>query len=323
MFTIRPFDASDADYAIFAAIDTAYYPYPLGEETLRHFDATRSPDLLFHRDMIERDGQVIAFGEYGHLQWAYHPDKYNFYLVVHPNHEHPDIRPLYFEHVLRALADRAPLALTAGSLEHKEAHTRFLLDNGFKETMRMQLSELDVSAFDPAKFAHVPEKMRALNIRIVTLTELKTIDPNWKQALYDLEYAIVEDVPATEADFKMSPEEFESMMLDNPNTLEDGWFIALDGDRYVGTSRVWRNPASARQLDGSLTGVIRPYRRKGIATALKLRLIAFARQYGAAIILTSNEANNPMYALNLALGFQPRPAWINYEKPLRAAEPAT
>jgi hypothetical protein len=35
------------------------------------------------------------------------------------------------------------------------------------------------------------------------------------------------------------------------------------------------------------------------------------------LIETYNEENNPMYALNLALGFKPQPAWLEFEKRLK------
>ncbi len=314
-FTIRPFDTSHADYEAMTAIDTAFYPYPLGLETFKHIDDSRPADLFYHRDMIECAGQIVAFGEYGHVWYAYHPDKYRFYLVVHPNHEHPDIRPMYLAHVMRVLADRHPLALFGSTIEGKPVDRSFLHENGFVEIMRTQLSELKVQGFDPAPFAHVAEKVRTDGIEIITLIELQARDPDWKHNLYDLEQALIQDVPST-GEQKQTFEDYVKQFLECPTMLPDGWFVALDGEQLVGTSRAFRNPAKTDQLDGSLTGVIRSHRRRGIATALKLRLIRFAQEYGAAIMLTSNEENNPIYTLNRALGFTPQPAWIDYEKVL-------
>jgi hypothetical protein len=65
MFTIRPFDYSEADYAALHAIDAAAYPeYKMSLADWRHLDATLDPEFLFCREMIERDGGVVAFGEY-------------------------------------------------------------------------------------------------------------------------------------------------------------------------------------------------------------------------------------------------------------------
>jgi predicted GNAT family acetyltransferase len=65
-----------------------------------------------------------------------------------------------------------------------------------------------------------------------------------------------------------------------------------------------------------MTGVKRAYRRKGIATALKLRTVAFAQVQGAHLLMTSNNSANPMYQLNLKLGFQTYDAEIKLVKPM-------
>jgi GNAT superfamily N-acetyltransferase len=80
----------------------------------------------------------------------------------------------------------------------------------------------------------------------------------------------------------------------------------------VGMSNLWVNDTTYARLDTGLTGVVRSHRRRGIATALKLRTIAYAQQRGARTIEAGNEEHSPMYQLNLRLGFCPRPAWVSY-----------
>ncbi len=82
---------------------------------------------------------------------------------------------------------------------------------------------------------------------------------------------------------------------------------------------MWVNPANPSKVYVGVTGVARAYRRRGIATVLKLRTIQFAQEVGARWIETENEENNPMYQLNLKLGFRPIPAWLVYEKKLGAS----
>ncbi len=56
-----------------------------------------------------------------------------------------------------------------------------------------------------------------------------------------------------------------------------------------------------------MTGVRREYRGRGIALALKLLAIRFARSVGAQEITTSNDSlNAPMLAVNRKLGYQPQ-----------------
>jgi hypothetical protein len=45
-------------------------------------------------------------------------------------------------------------------------------------------------------------------------------------------------------------------------------------------------------------------------------VIAYAQQRGATRIVTNNEENNPMYQINVKLGFKPTPAWLELHKRL-------
>ena len=66
-----------------------------------------------------------------------------------------------------------------------------------------------------------------------------------------------------------------------------------------------------------LTGVLRSHRRRGIALALKLLTFKYAQAQGVRYIETGNEENNPMYDLNVMLGFTPKPQWLEYRKEIK------
>jgi RimJ/RimL family protein N-acetyltransferase len=173
-----------------------------------------------------------------------------------------------------------------------------------------------VPAFDPTPYAGLEDRLRAGGITIATLRDLAA-DPNRDRKLYDLEWELQQDVPAAEDLTRADFEKWLEVTIQAPMCLPNGYLVAVEGDKYVGMSNLWGDRASDMLYTG-LTGVKRSHRRRGIATALKVRAIAFARANGNPIIKTNNEINNrPMLSINERLGFVPQPAWIQFEKRLR------
>jgi GNAT superfamily N-acetyltransferase len=79
---------------------------------------------------------------------------------------------------------------------------------------------------------------------------------------------------------------------------------------------------AADALYADITSVVPDHRRRKIATALKVFSAKYALEQGYHYIETDtdndtdNEEDNPMYTLNLKLGFEPLPAWVYYKKEL-------
>jgi mycothiol synthase len=209
--------------------------------------------------------------------------------------------------------------LESGAKEDDTTRVKFLLEKGFRQVMRSPSAALCVSGADPEVFAPYGERLAEEKICIFTLAQLYELEPEWKRKLRDLRWAIVEDVPSTEPFAKPTLTEFDEMILQDPELDEDAFFIAIAAaGSFVGMSNLWRKEPTGKRFGAGLTGVVRAYRRPGIATALKVRTIEYARSVGAETIVTSHEENNPMYTLNLKLGFEPKPAWISYQETVDA-----
>lgn len=319
MFLIRSFEPTDAEYDAVAAIERAVWPdTSKTADIFRHRDASHDPQYLFQRLVIPVNDEIIAFAEYGETAWSYEPGKYYFGIAVHPHYERRGIGSVAYDHIVSALRRREPKPqlLVTHTREDKPQSIRFLEKRRFQSVMRWIISELDLATYDDARFAGLEEKLCAQGIQIRPLPDLQSSDSDWQHKIWELDWALTLDEPLPSPPTKRPFQQFLQQEFEDPNFWPQGWFIALDRGRYVGMSQINQNEADPEQFRTGFTGVARGYRRRGIATALKLRAIDVARQAGAKSVRAGNEESNPMYQINVQLGFQMVTASVAYEKTL-------
>lgn len=321
--TIRPFQETAADYARLVEVLNAMWPdVSTSAEAMIHGDQARDRNYFYQRVMVDADGQSAATGMAGETPWSYQPGKYRMEIDVHPNWRERGIGTALYDHLMGIINKREPVPtlLESGSRTDSTQGLSFLEKHGFREVMRWPTSQIDPATFDKEPFNNVIERALASGIEIHTLSELQQTDPNWQRKIYDLDWEGTLDEPSPSAPTQMPIAQFIKTYFGSPEFLPGGWFIAVDkaaaGDRYVGMSQLEKNLVDETQLNTGFTCVSRTHRRQGIAMALKVYALEFAREYGARMIRTGNEEHNPMYQINLKLGFEPQPAWLAFEKQL-------
>jgi GNAT superfamily N-acetyltransferase len=250
----------------------------------------------------------------------YHPRKFLIEVAVRPEYQGQRIGAALYDQLLAELAPLEPVSLRVPHVRADMARgIRFLQDRGFVESMRTWESRLDLVGFDPAHYADVDEKLKAQGISIEPITNLSR-DPERNRKLHDLNLAIHLDLPQPEPMTPISYEFFVDRVINDPTMIPEAWLIALHEGHYVGSSNLWRSSEPADLYIG-LTGVIREYRRRGIALGLKLRAIAWARENGCAVLKTWNESNNrAILSMNERLGFVKQPVWMSWIKVLHPVE---
>lgn len=315
---IRVFDSTDADYKAAVEINNMLWPEWLQSvEGMKADDATRDPEYYFQRLIWEEDGQVVAFASVGESAWSHKPGKYFIYIQVRPDHQRRGIGSAFYDHIMELLSgcETRAAKLTTDTREDMDEYIRFLTKRGFKQTQRQEVSRLDTADFDSEAFDVYRGRAGSHGLTIVTAAELSRTDRKWKRNLYDLVWEILKDVPTPDP-LTRRPYDQWAKQFDHPAFFPESWFIALDGDDYVGMTSLWLALADQNRLYVGLTGTLRPYRRKGIATELKVHAIELARDRGVSYLLTDNEENNPMYDLNLKLGFHRMPGWLSFANEL-------
>jgi len=107
-------------------------------------------------------------------------------------------------------------------------------------------------------------------------------------------------------------------VTDHPTTIPEAFLIACRGEEYVGLTYLRRVPGLPYILSQALTGVTRQARGLGIATALKVAGIEWARAEGIQEIRTWNSQRNPrMISINERFGFIREVAMCEFRKDLR------
>ena len=319
MYTIRLFEPTDAEYEAVVAVANATWPDE--QDTVanwKHNDANRTKGRLFQRFTVEDNTQtIVAEAACWESNWAYVAGKYLFEITVHPDYQDQEIEPLCYDHILAFLSKREPkpTKLETYTREDKSRRIAFLEDRGYKVMMREANSQIDLAGYDFSPFEAVRQKVTAQGIDLLDLVETQARDKNWMKSNYDLHTAIVHDIPNTDEITPQPIEEF-AKGYDHPNFLKEANFFALDGDQWVGLSTLWKDAVQTDKCWVGVTGILPSHRRRGIATALKWLTFDYARRNNIRYIVTENEENNPMYDLNVALGFKPLPAWVTYRKEL-------
>lgn len=194
-----------------------------------------------------------------------------------------------------------------------DSRLEVLSKRGYACIQTAPTSLLKLPDFDATRFA---DRVKRCPYPVASLAELDKEGFDWLRPLYDATSEISKDVPDPHDHDPMPFEEYVVMLqtsvIYNPQLM----FVALDGDRIVGYTRVSPSLADPHLVYTGLSGVVRSHRRQGIVTSLKVRAIETLRQMGYDRLLTDNDIANPMYQLNLDLGFQWVWDWVQWQKVL-------
>jgi GNAT superfamily N-acetyltransferase len=191
---------------------------------------------------------------------------------------------------------------------HDHESFRFFDRRGFEKVGGEEAVALEIAE------AEILVSETPLGIRIVSRAEM----PDLVEEMYAVAREAEPDIPGG---VEVRPfDVWRATEIDRPSLRPELTFIALAGDEVVGYAIL---DDLGGELWHRLTGVKRAWRRRGIATALKLAQIHAAKAGGAARLVTTNEERNTaMRGINEALGYRPEPrlSTIVLRGPLLRAE---
>ena len=168
-------------------------------------------------------------------------------------------------------------------LEEDEESRSFARNRGFREAGREYEVVLDTARANVV--ADPPE-----GIALVSLAER----PDLAEAVHAVDCEVVGRRSPARGRRLRAPTfaRWHELYLEGPGAVPDALIAALDGDEVVGYTGLRRRGAISPVAENLLTAVRRPWRRRGIAVALKQEQIARARAAGIEQIYTTNDETN-------------------------------
>jgi GNAT superfamily N-acetyltransferase len=309
---IRPISVAETDYELLCDVRNRVFPdSPTTVAQTRYYDEVRPEALLHQRFEVTRAGEVVAFAAVWEDDWVLEAGRVHFdWWALDPADE-----TAICDAALAWSEDQGKTIITYSTRENYAHRVALIQERGFSQCLRAPISMLDVGGFEPEPWQPVLEKVRGAGVEIFSGVQLAERFPDWQHKLYVLCGHAEEDMPRPEGSPFTWPAFAQWLRyIEGPNWLLGGLFVAVDGDQFVGVTALARQPAKPERLSTTISGVERSHRRRGICTALKLHAIGFARSYGAEEIITDNEENNPMFGINLRLGFTARPAYLIFDR---------
>jgi GNAT superfamily N-acetyltransferase len=223
---------------------------------------------------------------------------------------------------MRELAAFDPIKISTWACAEKTPQTPpYLEKRGWRRGMKIWDSKLDLTSWDPAPFLGAVERAEKQGIGLTSLAALRDRDPDFARKVYEMEREIWQDIPLPDKQTDPGFDWYRRHVIEAPNLYPEAFWLGMDGDRPVGLSCLWKQK-SGNHLGTGLTGTLRAYRKRGLATALKVKALSFAKAKGHPWVKTDNEENNVgMVGINKRLGFVDYPSWQGFELILGPEEP--
>jgi GNAT superfamily N-acetyltransferase len=301
------------DYPQMAYIFNSIYPYySYTKEDIRFEYEKEAKRTNLKAYVVEINGEAVAIAEY-YKSWYKTTDNRNIIglgIYVDSRYQGKGIGSYADEFILKEIRKENVKSVVTHVLNSHINSINFLIKRGFYEIYSYYELELDLEKISIENLHNQCKTFE--NIEVISLKEEKELD---KLKLYELIKTIYHDMPSPLLydfpDFK----EWQESFFNNPYAIFDSFFIAKKGNEYIGFSSL--NKENDEIANQGITGVIKDYRDKGIAKALKLKVIEHAKQKGFKIIRTWNGCSNyKILTLNRKLGFEFKRSWILFYKEL-------
>lgn len=298
---------------IFNAVHTLW---PKTAAEAMRWDSVRDPNLKKQRWIGLLDGKPAFAASTGHSEHMHRAGRRSIDVCGLDETRGTEAEKAFFEDILERVMEDDPYEIVSVLRNDQASMLKLFSEHGFVQRQYDKISILDLDDFHPEAWTGALDHAVNQGIELLSYQQImETIDEPLR-AIYDLVDVLFRDVPQPDSVTMDTYEVFENRMKTSPYDTSLRWYARKDG-RLIGQTAIINNLADPTMGYTGLTGVVRDFRRYGVATAVKVKSLTAAKAMGMKYVQTENEENNPMFDLNVRLGFVERYGWLQFVKSLR------
>ncbi|MGL6278408.1 MAG: GNAT family N-acetyltransferase [Gaiella sp.] len=261
--------------------------------------------------VLARDGERPVGGGLGVIGWHSRPGVALVEVWTLPAERGSGVGTAVFGDLARWAGERGCIELTTAVDEDDPSSLAWAEGHGFREIGRNTRLVLDLAGLEPPRIAP------PAGIAVTTWAAR----PGIERGLYAVYCEAEPDIPDEEHNQQPSFEEWLANDMQGASDRPEAVFVALAGDEVVGYAKLSLTDEDGTVAYHDLTGVLRAWRGRGIASALKRAQIAWAANHGYTRLVTANhERNLPIRRLNERHGYRAEPGRIVLHTMLDASE---
>lgn len=304
LVSLRAIEA--ADYPVIAELHNRVNPWapPVSAEMIAHFVRTGDPERPTRQVVAEEREEPVGLGVLGASR--NYPAS-TLIIAVDEAYRRRGIGTALLAWLAGNLD--APRLVSASVSEECSAGIAFAQRQGFEERSRKFPSVLDLTRFEPGRFARYLQTAQASGVRFTTFAAADSV--RMRHQIHELHAATEADVPTPKGILPVGFQEWQAAWLQAPGFRPDLLALALADDRPVALSYVTDRPGGGGY--NAFTGVADDYRGRGLGMAIKVEALRLAKAAGMREVSTDNHSNNPpILAVNARLGYERRPGVIGF-----------
>lgn len=321
---IRPQLESDDERILQIRSDAGIDHRPMDVDIYRRRIAARPEGLVLERYVLERDGEILGIAILDQAPYTPSHRVYDIVVAVGTAFRGQGAGGLLWDYIAERASMAGASTLYVYVKEPDREARSFAERRGFTATGHvdqesvLEVDEAHLGDFedDEWRLAHEGIVLRTLeDMGICDLSNPTPHQETFLRAVNDVTNEAAADIPNSEPFTSAPYDQFLRTFLNGPGMRPDRTWVALHGNRPAGVLLL--RTLSPTVVSNRFTGVARAYRGRGIARALKVQSVRWAREAGIESMYTGNDLGNTrMVDINVRLGYQFLPANIELVRDL-------